>query len=52
VTNLGVPGSLNIDWDALLKLAHKEVKGDKKRQHKYKDFGTTGGSALNKLALR
>jgi hypothetical protein len=30
VTNLGVPGIFKIDWDALAKLAHKEVKGDNK----------------------
>jgi hypothetical protein len=43
VTNSGVPGIRKIGWDGLAKLAYNGAKGDKKRQHKYKDFGTTGG---------
>ncbi len=36
VTNLGVPGIEDIDWDCLAQIAHTEAKGDKKRQHKHK----------------
>ncbi len=52
VTNSSVPGISKLDWDGVAKLAHNDAKRDKKRQHKYKDFGTTGGSALHKLVLR
>jgi hypothetical protein len=49
MTNLGVPGISSIDWDDLMQLAHKEVTGDKKRQHKYKDFGTMGGQCTTRV---
>jgi hypothetical protein len=49
VTNSGVPGILKIDWDGLAKLAHNGAKGEKKRQHKYKDFGTTGGQCTTRV---
>jgi hypothetical protein len=42
VTKLGVPGTSSIHWDGLALLVHKEEKNDEKRQHKYRDFGTTG----------
>jgi hypothetical protein len=43
VLNLGVNGLADIDWDTLAKLAEKKEKGEKKRQRKFKDFGTTAG---------
>jgi hypothetical protein len=43
VRNTGVPEIALIDWQALAEVAYKEEKGDKKRQHKFKDFGTTAG---------
>jgi hypothetical protein len=33
----------SIDWDKLEELAYQETVGDKKRQHNFKDVGTTGG---------
>jgi hypothetical protein len=50
VTNLGVPGISKLDWDgAVAKLAHNDAKRDKKRQHKYKDFGTTGRQCTTRV---
>jgi hypothetical protein len=49
IVNLGVPEMERIDWDALARLAFKESKSDKKRQHKYKDFGTTGGQCTTRV---
>jgi hypothetical protein len=51
VTNLGVPGMRSIDWDGLAQLAHKEEKSNEKRQHKYRDFGTTGGQCTTRVGL-
>jgi hypothetical protein len=50
VTNLGVPdGMRSIGWNGLAQLAHKEEKSDDKRQHKYRDLGTTGGQCTTRL---
>jgi hypothetical protein len=49
VTNSSVPGISKLDWDGVAKLAHKDSKGDKKRQHKYRDFGTTGGQCTTRV---
>jgi hypothetical protein len=43
VVNFGVPEMVGVDWEALAQLAINEAKSDKKRQHRYKDFNTTGG---------
>jgi hypothetical protein len=50
VTNLGVPGMSSLAWDNLAQLAHKEATGDKKRQHKYRNFGTTGGQCTTRVS--
>jgi hypothetical protein len=38
-----------IDWNALARLASKASKGGKKRQQKYKDFGTTAGQCTTRV---
>jgi hypothetical protein len=43
VVNSGVDSMAAIDWDALAQLIDKKEKGNKNRQHKFKDFGTTTG---------
>jgi hypothetical protein len=43
VRNLGVPQIEQINWDKLTREAYNEKKDDKKRQHRYTYFGTTGG---------
>jgi hypothetical protein len=32
----------SLDWDKLAELTYQENVGDKKRQHKFNDVGTTG----------
>jgi hypothetical protein len=49
VTSLGVPEMDRIGWRALAKLAHQREIGDKKRQHKSRDFGTTGGICTTRI---
>jgi hypothetical protein len=49
VVNSGVEGMGAIDWDALAKLADKKEKGDKNRQRKFKDFGTTAGQCTTRV---
>jgi hypothetical protein len=43
LVNLGLQDMTAIGWDALARLASKQAKGDKKRQRKFKDFGTSAG---------
>jgi hypothetical protein len=38
----------SVDWDKLALTAYKETVGDKKRQHKYKDIGTTCGQCTTR----
>jgi hypothetical protein len=48
VINSGVDGLDGINWDALAKLANKKETGDKKRQRKYQDYGTTAGRCTSR----
>jgi hypothetical protein len=52
VINLGVPEVEMIDWDALARIAYLESNGDKKRQHMYRDFGTTGNVCTTRIGSR
>jgi hypothetical protein len=47
--NSGVDGIAAIDWDALARLADKKETGDKNRQCKFKDFGTTPGQCTTRI---
>jgi hypothetical protein len=50
VTIWGIPGTSSTNWDDLVQLAHKEMKkGDKKGQHKYKDFEMMGGHCTTQV---
>ena len=49
ILNTGVDGMDTIDWDALANLANQKETGDKKRQRKYKDFGTTAGQCTTRV---
>jgi hypothetical protein len=51
VRNTGVPEIALINWQALAEVAYKEEKGDKKRQHKFKDFRTTAGQCTTWVGL-
>jgi hypothetical protein len=43
VVNTGLQLLDSVDWDKLAKIAYQETVSNKKRQHKFKDIGTTGG---------
>ena len=49
VTNSGLPEIQTIDWKSISALAYKATKSDNKRQHKFKDFGTTGGQCTTRV---
>ena len=49
VTNVGLPSIAMLDWDSLARKANTSKKGDKKRQHKYRDFGTTSGQCTTRV---
>jgi hypothetical protein len=49
VTNSGVRGLSRLRWDDLAQLAYKELKGDEKRQHSFRDFGTAGGQCTTRV---
>jgi hypothetical protein len=49
VTNLGVPQIQSVDWTALAKVAYESAKNDTKRQHRFKDYGTTGGQCTTRV---
>jgi hypothetical protein len=45
--NLGLQDMTAIGWDALALLTNFQAKGNKKRQHKFKDFGMTAGQCTD-----
>ena len=49
MTNTGLPSIAMLDWDSLARMANKQKKGDKKRQHKFRDFGTTSGQCTTRV---
>jgi hypothetical protein len=49
VTNIGLPSIAMLDWDYLARKANTQKKGDKKRQHKFRDFGTTSGQCTTRV---
>ncbi len=49
LVNHGMQDVTSIGWVALASLAQKEAKGDKKRQRKFKDFGTTAGQCTTRV---
>jgi hypothetical protein len=49
IVNTGVEGIASVNWDALAQVTYKKGTGDKKRQRKFKDFGTTSGKCTTRL---
>jgi hypothetical protein len=52
VRNLGVPQIDKIDWEKLARETYKEEREDKKRQHRFKDYGTTGGRCTTRVGSK
>jgi hypothetical protein len=56
VVNLGVEEIKEINWDALARIAYlasnEETEGNTKRQHMYRDFGTTGSICTTRVGSR
>jgi hypothetical protein len=49
VVNLGLPQIQWVDWDRLAEITYQEKEADSKRQHKFKDMGTTGGQCTTRV---
>jgi hypothetical protein len=50
VVNSGLPQIQSVDWERLAEIAYLEnAAADKKRQHKFKDIGTTGGQCTTRV---
>jgi hypothetical protein len=49
VVTSGVDGMVAIVWDSLAQLKDKKERGNKDRQHKFKDLGTTTGQCTTHI---
>ena len=49
VVNSGLAQIQAVDWEQLAEIAYQENAADEKRQHKFKDIGTTGGQCTTRV---